>query len=317
MNHIQADSLDRVWTESIHHILNFGIEVPSRNGPSIEAVGFSFTVLNPSARVLMNPRRKMKRYYAAAELFWYLARESHIDRLVSYAPSYARFAGDDGHAYGAYGARIAHNVEAGDQITYAVQMLREKSDSRQCVISLWHPRDLEVAKGGACKDIPCTLTLQFLIRENKLSMIVNMRSNDLWLGTPYDCFCFMSIQALMAKVLNVDLGIYRHNVGSMHIYSQNIEAAKEAIEQPWSPQYVDEDSMTASDMSQALWPRWGSIIHEEKKLRDLNCDAHTIHIGSADWLTDCLAACATHIAGKRSLHSNIQFHQPNIFQEIK
>ena len=49
------------------------------------------------------------------------------------------------------------------------------------------------------KDIPCTVSLQFLIRENKLHLFVNMRSNDVFLGLPHDIFCFTMIQEIIAN----------------------------------------------------------------------------------------------------------------------
>jgi thymidylate synthase len=50
-------------------------------------------------------------------------------------------------------------------------------------------------------DVPCTLTLQFLIRQGRLDMIVNMRSNDLLWGFSYDITQFAFVQRLLAMCL--------------------------------------------------------------------------------------------------------------------
>ena len=72
------------------------------------------------------------------------------------------------------------------------------------------------------KDLPCTISLQYLIREGALHCIVYMRSNDLWLGFPYDVFCFTAFQTKLAMELGVKLGTYTHIAGSLHLYERNL-----------------------------------------------------------------------------------------------
>jgi thymidylate synthase len=74
---------------------------------------------------------------------------------------------------------------------------------------------------GSKKDIPCTLSVQFVLRQERLYAITTMRSNDLWLGFPYDVFCFSTLQRLFAYTLGVDVADYVHNVGSMHLYTRD------------------------------------------------------------------------------------------------
>src|SRR5690606_23614249 len=102
---------------------------------------------------------------------------------------------------------------------------------RQCVVSLWTPHDLVMSAMKSKqrpKDIPCTLTWKFYARNGKLNMCVDMRSNDLVLGMPYDIFAFTCIQRLIANELGVDVGDYVHTVGSLHLYEKHYELGKEA-----------------------------------------------------------------------------------------
>ncbi|MNP18299.1 Thymidylate synthase [compost metagenome] len=48
-----------------------------------------------------------------------------------------------------------------------------------------------------------------------------MRSNDIYLGMPYDIFSFTMLQEMLALELNVELGSYTHMVGSLHIYEKH------------------------------------------------------------------------------------------------
>jgi hypothetical protein len=59
-------------------------------------------------------------------------------------------------------------------------------------------------------------------------MIATMRSNDLWLGLPYDVFAFTCIQQMVAAALGVGLGWYQHQAGSLHVYDRNMEKTKAA-----------------------------------------------------------------------------------------
>jgi len=54
-----------------------------------------------------------------------------------------------------------------------------------------------------------------------------MRSNDVWLGMPYDIWCFTCIQILIAQELGVEVGSYIHQPGSLHLYEKNWEKARE------------------------------------------------------------------------------------------
>lgn len=92
-------------------------------------------------------------------------------------------------------------------------------DSRRAVIPIYSPPDI----GTDSNDIPCTTTLQFLIRSGCLNMITTMRSNDIYLGLPYDVFNFTMLQELVACRLGVKLGTYHHFVGSMHYYDRDSE----------------------------------------------------------------------------------------------
>lgn len=177
--------------------------------------------------LLVNDVRKLSPSYAAAELLWYLSGSGDVGMLIKYAPSYKKFAEENGHAYGAYGPR------AMPQMATAIECLRNAGHTRQCVVALWRPDDLEQAvQENTRKDLPCTLHWQFLLRDGKLHMVVSMRSNDAWLGLPYDVFCFTAIQRLVAAELDAQPGLYCHQVGSMHLYQRNREQTALAIRRP-------------------------------------------------------------------------------------
>jgi thymidylate synthase len=141
-------------------------------------------------------------------------------------PKFAQFM-DEGVLWGAYGQR-SHGALGG-----VVHLLRRDPDSRQAVVTFFdHHRDLDREK----LDIPCTISAQFLLRERAtgenplapayLDLGISMRSNDLWLGTPYDFVQFAILQATVAQLLGARVGRYYHRVGSLHLYDRDVQKSR-------------------------------------------------------------------------------------------
>jgi hypothetical protein len=103
------------------------------------------------------------------------------------------------------------------------ERLKADPDTRQAVIPIFRTSDQKMATS---KDYPCTLTLQFLIREGRLNLLVNMRSNDCLLGLPYDVSQFGILGKAMAGWLGIPTGWYAHHAGSMHSYDEKEEQAR-------------------------------------------------------------------------------------------
>jgi len=220
----ENENIDNLWLDTLSKILKQGSTIQSRIGLVKELLGYRATLTNLESTFLLNPRRKLSPKYAAAEVLWYLSGNDNIDMLLAYAPQYEKFA-EDGIAFGAYGARWKRY----NQLSLLIDLLREKRTSRQAVITMWQGSDLEASYVGGHKDIPCTLSLQFLLRNDRLHLITTMRSNDAWLGLPYDIFAFTCLQRLIADALNVGYGTYVHQVGSIHLYEKNWGAAEESL----------------------------------------------------------------------------------------
>lgn len=187
-----------------------GYETSPREMPIREELGVFLLLHNPRSRVLCNSARELPMHFAIGEWLWTITGRDDLSFIQYYASRYDRFSDDGVSLNGAYGPRIKMSWEK------IISLLRTDGDSRRAVIPIYSPRDV----GVDSKDIPCTTTLQFFIRNGKLDMIITMRSNDIYLGLPFDVFNFTMIQELLACQLGVELGSYRHFVGSFHYYCQ-------------------------------------------------------------------------------------------------
>ncbi len=233
--------MDKLWLDILFNIDASGSVELSRNGPCTEILGFSAKLEDVNQNFLFSPIRKLDPYYACAEFLWYLSMTDDTTFLQMFAPSYKLFCEDKVHAFGAYGWRWIINSESrsgstgedarsgGDQLIDAIETLRCHPESRQAVMTMWHGTDLIHALALDKKDLPCTLTHQFLLRNGYLHMITTMRSNDAWLGFPYDVFCNTQLLKLIADELGVEAGTYTHNAGSMHYYERNFERIDEIL----------------------------------------------------------------------------------------
>jgi thymidylate synthase len=97
------------------------------------------------------------------------------------------------------------------------------------VIQLFNAEDIATEH----KDIPCTCTLQFFVRNELLELVTYMRSNDVYLGLPHDVFAFTMLQEIVATTLGIDVGSYRHAVGSLHLYDDDRPQALEFLREGW------------------------------------------------------------------------------------
>jgi len=168
--------------------------------------------------IITLPERKLSYPFMFGEATWMLQGKNDVESVSKYVGGITRFSDDGETFFGAYGPKII------TQWGYVVKTLITDQDSRQAVISIWreNPR--------SSKDIPCTLTLQFFLREASdelwLHTIANMRSNDAWLGVPYDTFNFSAISFFIALHLNklgvkCKLGELTIQAGSRHIYESD------------------------------------------------------------------------------------------------
>lgn len=217
-------SVDEVWVDMLNDVLAFGSAHSSRAGSCVEVIGRQFKLYDLERTFLTNGRRNLSLQYAAAELLWYLSETGNTKMICAYAPQYEKFTEADGTAYGAYGARMK------EQLPMIIDLLRSNPNTRQAVISMWNETDLEHAIEGDRADIPCTTTWQFIIRSNQLHMVCSIRSNDIWLGLPYDVYVNTIMLRLIAQAVGVRPGSYTHQVGSLHLYDTNRRASEESVE---------------------------------------------------------------------------------------
>lgn len=247
------DSLDDLLRVAIEAVLDRGEVVSSTKGANREIRAVTLQLTNPRARISRSESRG-KLFSALGELLWYLSGSDATDHITHYIQRYSEF-DEDGVIFGGYGPRLRGN---GDQLATVIDLLRRKPSTRQAVIQIFDREDLR----GRHKDVPCTCTLQFLIRDGCLDLVVYMRSNDVFIGLPHDVFCFSMIQELVARSVEVELGQYIHMISSLHLYDRNADAARDFLDEGFFSQ-TEMPPMPVDEPMAAL----GELLACEAQLR--------------------------------------------------
>lgn len=215
MNCIEVNTATEAF-EHWYNILNSqNLNASSRDGGVKGEVLNAVTIIkDPTRGIIQSDIRKMPMRYAVGELMWYMSGNPNLSAIRNYTTAWDRMSDDGETVNSNYGWCIQYKYDF-DQWDYVKGLLMKDPNSRQAVIHI------KAADDTPSKDVNCTVCLQFLLREGKLNMTVYMRSNDIWMGFPYDVFSFTAMQCKMAMELNVGIGTYTHIAGSLHLYERN------------------------------------------------------------------------------------------------
>ena len=213
-----------IWQGLMQNIMDNGQTVNPRGKETKELLGCK-TVIPMDYSVITVANRKLGYKFMAAEAAWILSGDNRVETIAPYAKAIKDFSDDGVYFFGAYGPPIR------DQISHAINSLVEDQDTRQAVITIWRQNPRK------SKDIPCTISCQFMLREGKLHCFMNMRSSDVWLGVPYDWFNFSALSAYIAlhlrdRGIKCQLGNLHFYAASQHMYAANYEAAKTCMDSP-------------------------------------------------------------------------------------
>lgn len=224
MAYLVVDDMQRGYVQVCRMVRDKGEPIAPHGQPTRELLNTTVEVKNIDCCLPIDVGRQCNTSIGAVEAAQLVGGCSAPELVVRISPAMRQYT-DSGQFHGAYGPRIRR------QVAYVIECLQDDPDSRQAVITIWDPImdavTTQVARRAAIpipRDLPCTITLQFTIRDGRLNMHTTMRSNDVWLGLAYDCFQFTQLQWTVARVLGLHVGRYYHHAVSLHLYER--DAAK-------------------------------------------------------------------------------------------
>jgi len=205
--------------EGTRHYLRYDgdvIATKSSKGDSraIELLNQSITIDDVCQINIYNPKRKFNVRYALLEFMWYLSMDPKVRNIGKAASTWKDIASVDGVVHSNYGVCLHQGWDR------VVNELVRFPESRRAVIALNQP-DVDYGM----KDVPCTMFVQFFVRDDKLHLIWNMRSSDFAFGFCNDVAVGMLFLQMMRNELMertdipwIGLGSFTYNATSLHCY---------------------------------------------------------------------------------------------------
>lgn len=219
------DTADQAWLFVTRELVTSGDRQTPRGLPTLDlGQPIHLRIVKPDHWPIGGPQgnetggRVFRHAITAAEGLSLVGQTSIPEMITDHVKSFRPFL-NGSIFWGAYGPRVA-----GD-LGNIVELLHKDPDSRQAVVSIYDS-DRDLGR-PAVVDVPCTVAIQFRRRHlsNALDMWVMMRSNDAWLGLPYDFGQFALLQSAIAWALGCRIGTYTHSAGSMHLYTRDYDKA--------------------------------------------------------------------------------------------
>lgn len=174
----------------------------------------------PAISIYSNPvSRATPIRFALAEFLWIMSGSDELAMINRFNGRMSTFSDDMKYLNGAYGKRL------GDNIHYIIAKLIQDKYSRQGYAPIFYPDDTSKKS----KDIPCNTALQYIIRDDKLHMMVVSRSSDFVTGLSIDgvhwqLLYWAVLNSLAEKYPEVTWGTITYQLTSLHVYATDREA---------------------------------------------------------------------------------------------
>lgn len=211
------------YLDLLQHILKNGVQKTDRTGTGTRNV-FGYQMrFNLADGFPLLTTKKLHLKSIIHELLWFLRGDTNVAYLqengVRIWNEWADPDGSLGHIYG-YQWRSWPRYDGGfvDQISQAVNDIKNNPDSRRIIVSAWNVADLDNMNLP-----PCHAFFQFYVAEGKLSLQLYQRSADTFLGVPFNIASYALLTMMMAQVTGLQPGEFIHTLGDAHIYNNHID----------------------------------------------------------------------------------------------
>ena len=217
------------YLELLQHIVDNGVSKEDRTGTGTRSV-FGYQMrFDLSQGFPLLTTKKLHLKSIIHELLWFLKGDTNVkylqDNGVRIWNEWADEDGDLGHIYG-YQWRSWPDYEGGfiDQISEAVETIKNNPDSRRIIVSAWNVADIKNMNLP-----PCHAFFQFYVADGKLSLQLYQRSADTFLGVPFNIASYALLLMMVAQVTGLEAGDFVHTLGDAHIYNNHMEQVAEQL----------------------------------------------------------------------------------------
>jgi thymidylate synthase len=186
-----------------------------RGERTLELQNFTYTVA-PYVRFNAFTGRNLNLPYIKREMAWYINADPTDLSIAEHAAQWGKIVlnGKLNSNYGSYWFG-PHGA------LWIASILEKDNFSRRAVIPMYGT-DLDHLAADAT-DVPCTIAIEFRIRDDRLYCRVIMRSQDILWGMGNDLPTFSFLHEIVAALLCVERGDLTVSVGSFHVYESRVK----------------------------------------------------------------------------------------------
>jgi dihydrofolate reductase/thymidylate synthase len=246
---INEEHPEQQYLNILSDIIKNGTDINDRTGVGVRCIDGVMMKFDCSNMFPILTTRKIPYKNAIKEIIWMISgstdtkllekqgvmwwkantsREFLSNRHLAYRE------GDIGAGYGHqlrhydatyYGCEASYNNCGIDQLLTTINNIKAEPYSRRHIITLWNPKQIHHMALPPCHGI----VIQFIVRDNKLSLCMYQRSADMMLGIPTNIVMYATLLYIVADVCNLQPSHITISIGHAHIYSNHINAASELI----------------------------------------------------------------------------------------
>lgn len=211
------------YLDLLQHIVDNGTDKSDRTGTGTRSV-FGYQMrFNLQEGFPMLTTKKLHLRSIIHELLWFLDGDTNVKYLkenkVRIWDEWADENGDLGPVYGKqWRSWETRDGETIDQISQAIDLIKNNPDSRRIIVNAWNVGDLPKMALS-----PCHCLFQFYVADGKLSCQLYQRSADTFLGVPFNIASYALLTMMMAQVCGLEAGDFVHTFGDVHLYQNHLE----------------------------------------------------------------------------------------------
>lgn len=223
-DHFNKKTVNVAYKQLCKDLLEKGHTMETRNirGNTKELCNYMFTIDDLDSEYVSLINGKTNLTYLAGELLWYWSSRNDTEFISKFGQMWKRLSDDGITNNSAYGY-ILQEKHGFNQIEKIIELLTIDQYSRRAVLNINVPNENVIET----KDEPCTICVDYQIREGKLQSTVVMRSSDAWFGLRNDIPFFITLQKYIAKRLGIDVGSYSMFLMSSHFYDKDFKTIKD------------------------------------------------------------------------------------------
>jgi len=235
----------KAYLDLLRDVMENGVEKGDRTGTGTLSLFGKMLRIDLSLGYPLLTTKKIHFPSVFHEWKWFVSGSTNIQQLkATIWDEWATDSGELGPIYGQqWTAWPTKDGQTINQIDYVIEKLKTDPNSRRILFHAWNVEYLpdeqlsaqENVKQGKMALAPCHLLYQFYVAKGALSLMLTIRSNDLFLGSPFN----IAQAALWVHVLGQQCDLRPGElviaIGDAHIYANHFEQVRTQLSRQPGP----------------------------------------------------------------------------------